>query len=167
MTSRSILALLIAGSTLAAAALARADSIGARMDVSATVIANCSLMVQPLSFGIYDPLVTNSAQPADASAVVTVSCTRNSNASVTLDFGLHSLSGVDRLMSGPGTENLHYQIYRDAARSQIWSRGGDSVQLLSRGISQPEQLTVFGRIPPRQEVEPGAYSDVLTAAVNF
>lgn len=167
MTKQSILALLVAGGSLAAAAPARAASIGARMDVSATVIANCSLTVQPLSFGTYDPLAANAYRPADASAVVTVSCTRNTNAAVTLDLGLHSFSGVDRLMSGPGAESLRYQIFRDAARSQIWSRGSDSVQLISRGISQPEQLTVFGRIPPRQEVEPGAYSDVLTAAVNF
>ena len=70
-------------------------------------------------------------------------------------------------MNGPGTEVLQYQIYRDAARSQIWSQGSDSFRLVTNGVSSPNQLTVFGRIPPRQEVEPGAYTDVLTATVDF
>lgn len=145
----------------------RADSLGARMDVTATVTQNCQLIVPPLSFGTYDPLASNSIQPADATAIVTVSCTRNTGASLSFDFGLHAAVETERVMSGPGSEPLRYQIYRDAARSQVWARGTDSVRVFSRGISTPEQLTVFGRILPRQEVEPGAYTDVLTATVDF
>ena len=167
MSNRGIQTLLIAGSILAAAAIARADSVGARMDVTATVIVNCRLVVPPLSFGSYDPLAANAAQPADASATVTVTCTRNTNAALSFDFGLHPSGTSDRAMKGPGPETLRYQIYRDPARSQLWGQGGDAMRMLSKGIAQPEQLTVFGRIPPQQEIEPGVYNDVLTAAVDF
>lgn len=162
---KRFLAILLTVSAISAGD-SRADSLGARMDVTATVLTNCQLVVPPLSFGTYDPLSSHAVQPADATAVVTVICTRNTGAALSFDFGLHSPAG-DRVMAGPGVESLRYQIYRDAARSQVWARGADSVQILSRGISNPEQLTVFGRILPRQEVEPGAYTDVLTATVDF
>jgi spore coat protein U-like protein len=161
-----MLGILLTVSALSATT-SRGDSLGARMDVSATVLANCQLVVPPLTFGVYDPLSSHSMQPADASATVTVSCTRNTGATLSFDFGLHAASDSDRSLAGPGSESLRYQIYRDAARSQVWARGADSVRILSRGISSPEQLTVFGRILPRQEVEPGAYTDVLTATVDF
>ncbi len=166
MCKRGILALILASGISAVATVAGAGSTAARMDVTATVVVNCRLSVPPLSFGAYDPLAANATQPADTSAVVTVTCSRNTTATLSFDFGLHAL-GVDRGLKGPGVDGLRYQIYRDSARSQVWGKGGDSFQLLSKGISQPELITVFGRIPPQQEVEPGVYSDALTAAVDF
>lgn len=150
-----------------ATAAAHAGSIGARMDVTATVVPNCRLSVPPLSFGVYDPLDGNSAQPADASTIITVTCTRSAGAAVSFDFGLNATAGDLRAMRGPATERLEYQIYRDSARSQVWSHGENAVRVVSRGISAADELTVFGRIPPRQEVAPGAYSDLLTATVDF
>jgi spore coat protein U-like protein len=166
MTTRRIAVLIIAASVVAAVT-ARADSIGGRMDVSANVVANCRLIVPPLSFGTYDPLLTHAAQPSDASAVLTVTCTRNTGAALSFDAGQHGAVRGARSMSGPGVDGLHYDIYRDPAHSQSWGQGSDAVRLISKGINQPQQLTVFGRIPPQQEVEPGAYTDVLTAAVDF
>jgi spore coat protein U-like protein len=167
MKKRGILALMLASSTFALAPIARAGSISARMDVTATVVVNCRVNVPPLSFGVYDPLAANASQPADAAAVVTVTCSRNTTAALSFDFGLYALSGGDRGMRGPGIDYLRYQIYRDSARSQVWGQGGDALQILSKGITQPDQVTVFGRIPPQQEVQPGAYSDALTAVVDF
>lgn len=154
-------------SASAISSTARAASMDTRMDVTATVVANCKLVVPPLSFGTYDPLITHSDQPSDASVTMSVICTRNTTASVSFDFGLHSSSGPDRGMNGPGSDVLHYQIYRDAARSQVWSQGAEALRLLTKGVTTPDVLTVFGRIPPRQEVAPGPYTDVLTATVDF
>jgi spore coat protein U-like protein len=111
--------------------------------------------------------VANASQPADASAVVIVSCTRNTSASLSFDFGVHAAGAGDRIMAGGGSDRLHYQIYRDAGRSQTWGQGGDALHIVSKAASQPQELTVFGRIPPQQEVGPGGYNDVLTAAVDF
>jgi spore coat protein U-like protein len=166
MTRPALIALMIVSATMFAG-VSRAESIGARMEVTATVVTNCRVIVPPLSFGTYDPLAAHATQPADAAVDLTVSCTRNTGAAISFDFGLHAPSGSDRAMSGPGTEPLHYQIYRDAARSQIWAQGAAAMRMISRGVGTPDQLTVFGRIPPRQEVEPGAYTDVLTATVEF
>lgn len=146
---------------------AKAATSDIRMDVTATVVANCKLIVPPLSFGTYDPLAVHAEQPADASVTMSVICTRNTTASVSFDLGLHPSSGAERGMNGPSAEVLHYQIYRDAARSQIWMNGTEAMRLLTNGVTSPNMLTVFGRIAPRQEVAPGAYTDVLTATVDF
>lgn len=159
--------LLMVTASLMMATISVADSIGGRMEVTATVVPNCRLVVPPLSFGTYDPLDGHSVQPADASTVISVTCTRNTGAAVSFDFGMNSTSGPDRGMSGAGSDVLRYQIYRDAARSLVWSRGADALQVVSRGVSSSELLTVFGRIPPNQEAAPGAYSDLLTATVDF
>lgn len=164
---RKLSTIIVLIATAAFAVTGRADSLGERMDVTATVVANCRLTVPSLTFGMYDPLAAHSVQPDDASTILIVNCTRNTSASVSLDFGHNAVSNGDRSMSGPGSVRLEYQIYRDAARSQVWANGADAVRFFSRGISNPEQLTVFGRILPRQEVEPGAYIDVLTATVDF
>ena len=59
-------------STAAIAVAGRADSLGERMDVNATVVANCRLTVPALTFGAYDPLALHSVQPADAQTFVVV-----------------------------------------------------------------------------------------------
>ena len=41
------------------------------------------------------------------------------------------------------------------------------LQYVSEGIHKPQQLTVYGRIPPGQEVASGVYTDVVTATVDF
>lgn len=167
MARQLMMALLVGASALAAASIAQADSVGTRMDVTAVVVANCRVVVPALGFGYYDPLGANASQPADASSLLTVMCTRNTTATISFDSGLHGFAEGDRGMSGQGQERLRYQIYRDSARSQVWMTGAEAMRTLSKGVSQPDELTVFGRIPPRQEVEPGAYSDVLTATVDF
>jgi spore coat protein U domain-containing protein, fimbrial subunit CupE1/2/3/6 len=149
------------------AGTSRADSLGALMNVSATVVPNCRLEVPPLSFGTYDPLSANAVQPADASTTVIVNCTRNTVGNLSFDYGRNSASIGARAMGGPGVERLGYQIFRDPARSQLWATGVDAVRFTSDGISKPQQMTVFGRIAASQEVAPGSYTDVLTATVDF
>jgi spore coat protein U-like protein len=168
MTTQSKSAITIAMGVLMLAALpAAASSITARMEVSVTVVANCRLSIPPLSFGVYDPLAGNSTEPADATTVITVNCTRSTGAAVSFDRGLNAAAGTARAMAGPAAQQLQYDIYRDAARSQVWSQGENAVRLVSQSTTTAEELTVFGRIPPRQEVAPGVYSDLIIATVDF
>jgi spore coat protein U-like protein len=164
---KELLAALMLVASVALTEVSYAETLGIRMDVSATVEANCQLNVPPLSFGVYDPLALHAVQPADANTVLTVNCTRNTTASVSFDFGGNAFGQSQRRLRGGSAETLQYEIYRDSSRSQVWAVGADSIRIVSRGIRFPEQLTVFGRIPPSQEVEPGMYTDVLTATVDF
>ena len=153
------------GCVIVATALHAATS-STPLTVSAEVVSNCVIATSNLAFGQYDPLAQNATQSADASAQVTVLCTRNTGATVYLDGGLNP-SGSTRSLAG-SSQRVSYQLYRDAGRTQEWG-GGDNggLQFVSEGIHKPQQVTLYGRIPPGQEVASGLYTDVVTATVDF
>lgn len=143
-----------------------AASSSAPLDVSAEVAPNCVIAISNLAFGKYDPLGQNANQQLDAAAEVTMVCTRSSRASVTIDGGRNPI-GSSRTLAG-SSQHIAYQLFRDAGRTQQWMGGvADGLQVVSQGIHKPQQLTVYGRIPPGQEVISGAYTDVVTATVDF
>jgi spore coat protein U domain-containing protein, fimbrial subunit CupE1/2/3/6 len=154
-----------AGCLVLAASLNAATAM-TRQNVSAEVISNCVIATSNLAFGQYDPLVQNANQELSASANVTMLCTRSTNAAVTLDGGRHSI-GDSRSLAG-SSQHVSYELFRDAGRTQKW---GDEVsggmRFVSEGIHKPQQVTLYGRIPPGQEVISGMYTDVVTATVDF
>jgi spore coat protein U-like protein len=155
---------------LFAAVSARAEgarTASASLEVSAVVMPNCRLSVTPLGFGSYDPLGANNQNNLDATATVVITCTRDSRASVDMDYGRNAPSGAQSRFLTLGTERLNYDLFRDAARSQLWASGADSLSVVAQGIRSPVSVIVYGRIPPGQEVAAGTYNDVVTATVDF
>ncbi len=150
--------------SLIVAATLHAASSSAPLEVSAEVAANCQIAISNLAFGAYDPLAQHATTQLDAAAAVTMLCTRSSRASINIDFGRNAI-GASRSLSG-GTQNVSYQLYRDSGRTQEWRRG-DGLQVVSKGIHKPQELTLYGRIPPGQGVASGVYTDVVTATVDF
>lgn len=141
-----------------------AASSTAKLDVSAEVASNCRIAISNLAFGAYDPLAQNATQQLDAAAGVTMLCTRSSRASIAIDIGRNPVSGA-RSLAG-ASQHVVYQLYRDADRTQAWGEGSD-IQYVSEGVHKPQQVTLYGRIPPGQEVASGVYTDVVTATVDF
>lgn len=156
---------LLTFAALVVATTLQAASNTARLDVSAEVAPNCRIAISNLAFGAYDPLVQHATQQLDAAAAVTMLCTRSSRASITIDIGRNA-AGASRSLNG-GSQNVVYQLYRDSDRTQAWGGGSDGLQFISEGVSKPQQLSVYGRIPPGQEVASGVYTDVVTATVDF
>lgn len=136
------------------------------LHVSAEVPSNCIIAVSDLAFGAYDPLATNATQQLDASANVRMMCTRSSRATITIDIGRNAIGNI-RALSGGGTQHVAYRLYRDSGRTQEWGGGAEGLQFVSEGTHKPQQLIVYGRIPPGQEVASGVYTDVVTATVDF
>jgi spore coat protein U-like protein len=151
---------------LALAATVNAASNSAPLAVSADVVSNCVIATSNLAFGPYDPLAQNSSQELDGSAEVTMRCTRSTSAALSLDAG-RNFFGATRTLTGTG-QHVSYQLFRDADRTQEW-RGGIAagMQFVSEGIHKAQQVTLYGRIPPGQEVVSGMYTDVVTATVDF
>ncbi|HJT16616.1 MAG TPA: spore coat U domain-containing protein, partial [Thermoanaerobaculia bacterium] len=87
-------------------------------------------------------------------------------ATIYLDSGRNPV-GSTRTLSGT-SQRVSYQLYRDAGHTQAWG-GGDAggLQFVSEGVRKPQQVTLYGRIPPGQEVASGLYTDVVTATVDF
>ncbi|MDQ6799485.1 MAG: spore coat U domain-containing protein [Acidobacteriota bacterium] len=139
-----------------------------KIDVTALVTPNCRMTLTPLTFGNYDPLGSNASQQLDATATLSLTCTRNSIATIAIDQGQNPAGGNLTRRLAAGDQRLDYEIYRDAARTETWSVGTNAVRYVSAaGVSSTNQLMVYGRIPSGQEVAAGSYNDVVTATVDF
>jgi spore coat protein U-like protein len=150
------------------AAGAAAQTVSGELEVRATVVPNCRLIVAPLIFGDYDPIVVHEASALDAESELRLTCTRNSSATISLDHGRFAVSGSGPRVMTDGSQRLAYQLFQDPSRAAVWGQGEDAVAILGiSSLSNPYTLTIYGRIPPGQEVLSGSYSDVVTAIVDF
>ena len=153
--------------SIALAATMHAQSATATLNVSANVAKNCTISTSPVNFGAYDSVVANATAALDGTGQVTVTCTKGAAARVELSDGSNGQSG-SRRMAGTADNYLNYQLYKDAARTDVW--GGDAGSDLELGAApnrNPRTFTVYGRVPSAQDAAVGAYTDVVVATVNF
>jgi spore coat protein U-like protein len=66
--------------------------------------------------------------------------------------------------------SLGYNLYLDAARILVWGDGTGGTSRhgpVAPQLGVPNTLTIYGRIPARQTSPVGAYTDTVTATINF
>lgn len=132
----------------------------------------CSLATSPVMFGHYDVFTSASL---DTSATVLLTCHRiggPQHTSVTIAIGPGAHGNVpSRKMRSNGGDLLGYNLFRDAGRTAVWGQaaGLDAVtQTLAVPNNSSAQLsvTIFGRMPPGQDVPTGSYADHVTVTVT-
>ncbi|NDY92125.1 Csu type fimbrial protein [Ideonella livida] len=133
----------------------------------------CNLGAASLSFGAYD---VSSYAPTDMTGTLEMTCLRilsGSSLTVTLTLsGGQSGNPYARQLRAGGNDRLNYQIYRDAARTLPWgSTAGADAATVTVSLTQIIQLrtyslNLYGRLPPRQDVAPGSYSDQLVVTLT-
>ncbi len=155
---------LVAG--IMAAPSVQAQSRTATLKVVATVVADCLVTPQALAFGAYDPVDVNRTQPLDGTAQLSVVCTKGTIASIELGDGRHA-AGQTRRLAGPGGAFLRYDLYSDAGRLARWGVQAGRVQLPASPSTAPRVLSVYGRIPPNQDVVVGDYLDEVVVTIKF
>ncbi len=69
-----------------------------------------------------------------------------------------------------GSHVLRYQLYLDAARTIVWGTGAGGTAtygpvLPADGV--PTSVPIYGRVPARQDVGAGAYSDSLLVTLRL
>lgn len=119
----------------------------------------CIVSTVAVSFGTYD---VTAGDPLNAVGSVNVKCKPDAMTVVKLDPGRHSAGRFNpRTLLAVGN-NLNYNLYTDAACTMIWGDGTGNT------FTQPGgNLTVYGRIPQLQKVNPGVYSDFVTIMVEW
>jgi spore coat protein U-like protein len=122
--------------------------------------AECSLSVVNVSFGSYDTL---SPLDSEITGSIGVSCDEETAGELSLSAGLGTFA-ARQMRSGP--QSLVYNLYLDAARLTIWGDGSPGTSLLSLS-GTGGNYTVYGRIPSRQNVSLGDYSDTITVTLTF
>ena len=146
-----------AGLALLAAAPARAGT-----------ITSCTVTAVGVAFGSYTPL---QASPLDMNGTINIACTgvtgRNT---VTIDLSTGaSNTYVDRTLV-TGSYTLKYNLYYDAAYTQVWGNGtGGSVEgsTTIRRRAPNVSLPVYGAVAPGQDPAPGSYGDTILVSVNY
>lgn len=131
-------------------------------DVTATVAASCSVSAADVAFGTYDPTLGNTAQ-----ATITANCTPATDYSIALDFG-GAADVNSRVMDGPNSNTLSYQLYQDLARTTVWGTGADvNNDITTTGTGLDVSHIVYGSLPSGQNVEAGSYTDTITVTLTY
>jgi spore coat protein U-like protein len=130
--------------------------------------AACTVSATGVNFGNYDAFV---ATPRDSTGSVTVVCTQRREQNVVVTIGASATSGgfFPRMMKHSSRpDRLNYNVYTNSSRSSIWgdgTAGTTTVRLRRVRRNRPIRTTIYGRIPPGQNVSSGTYSDRLTVTV--
>jgi spore coat protein U-like protein len=138
----------------------------AAFEVRANVGIDCEISAAPMSFP--DTGLLN--RPLFAVSSITVTCTTGTSYYVDMDGGTTPGGTMPqrKLQRSNGPETIDYQLYLDAARTQIWGDGSRGTwRLGSDGTGTPHTNSVYGTVPIQPSKPAGHYSDTITATVIF
>ncbi len=166
-----LLATLSAGSLIATVGSVDAATTATTFNVSATVAANCLASAAALNFGTYTPLGGNAA----ANTTISVRCTKNTGFTVALNRGATTGGTIaQRLLSDGSGNTLQYNLYRDAAFTQLFGDGtsGTTASGTGNGMAPASAVavSVYGQLPDNttnQAVPAGTYGDVINVTVTY
>jgi len=131
--------------------------------------AACRVTTTGMNFGAYDVFA---AVPRDSSGTVTVACDRNPPTDVTVSIGPSPASGgfqPRQMRHASQPERMDYNLFTTPSMTTVWGDGsaGTSTVLLRKvNRNRPVTTTIYGRIPPGQNVSVGAYSDAVTVTIT-
>jgi spore coat protein U domain-containing protein, fimbrial subunit CupE1/2/3/6 len=143
----------------------------------AAAATDCSVSAVGVAFGTYDTLAS---VPNDSTGSVTVICTYLSGGAGQVTYNAKLSTGSSGTYASrrlrAGAMSLNYNLFTDTARSVVWGDGlaGTSVAsgsfTVGPGVgngSRQDVRPVYGRIPARQDVLDGAYSDTIIVTLEF
>ena len=129
----------------------------------------CRIGLRPIDFGLYMPLTQ---VPVDVIGQFDVQCQAQPGTfAVIIGAGI-SGNQLARTLSAGGSGVLNYNLYRDAARTQIWGDGTPPTVIVTgsrtgRGRPTFYIYPVYARIFANQAPDPGIYGDNLLVTVLF
>lgn len=125
--------------------------------------AGCTVTSNTLTFGNYNVFANS---PLNSTGTIDVRCSPgNTNYTISLDNGLYGTISNRKMRNSSSNDTLSYNLYISATYTTLWGDGVGGGATVSG--SKAEKFTVYGRIPPLQDVGIGSYSDSITVTVNF
>jgi spore coat protein U-like protein len=127
----------------------------------------CNITTTSINFGPYDVFLSTST---DSTGTLSVTCGSPPPPHVTITIGSSPNSGgfiPRKLKSVSGTNFLNYNLFTDASMTSVWGDGTSGTSTVPKVVTpgRPVIATVYGRIPAKQDVSSGTYSETLTVTV--
>jgi len=137
--------------------------------VNATVAAGCLVVggvtsYGTLDFGSYANSSTSTVVAQMPSTGVRLQCTPGVALNMTVDGGQYNASGR-RLQRSGGTQQVGYQLFRDAGLSQALPIGQSVAVVYSDATNI--SLPIYGRLVLPGNLPSGQYSDVLQVQLSW
>ncbi|WP_241650146.1 Csu type fimbrial protein [Rosenbergiella collisarenosi] len=120
-----------------------------------------------ISFGTMTAIGNNVevASSVGAGSIV-VTCTPGTAITLSLDYGIHGGTAAQRYLSN-GSSVLGYQLYQDAAYSNVWGSGSLAYSVSSFPQST-QTYTIYGRLFSMSSLpNKGTYTDTITVTLVY
>ena len=119
-----------------------------------------------MAFGNYNPLLFSNH---DAQTSMNIRCTGTGSVLMETRLGPGQTGGVGARVMRNGGASLAYGLYTNGARTTAWGDGtaGTTTQIVRIRPGSNITFQVYGRIPPRQNVPVGLYSDVVVIQLDW
>ena len=140
-----------------------ATPISDTFQVKANVVEACTITAgNTLDFGTYTGVAITK------STTISVTCTKGGTYNIGLNGG-STTNGTDqqRLLAGPGTATLQYNLYTTSSLGSIWGDTAAHNLVPGTGEGSAQTITVWGNLAGSQPLTVGSYSDTITATVNY
>ncbi len=152
----------------------RCASLGAALFVGLIVAGDagavCNVTATGINFGVYDVFAT---APLDSTGSVSVTCDDVPPPRPVIAIGPGGAGTFlpRRMRHAWLQDTLGYNVFTSSAMSVVWGDGTGGTSTVSAGRvpgpRPPRAITIYGRIPPGQNVAAGLYSDTLVVTITW
>ena len=129
--------------------------------------AACNVSVwSSVSFGTYDVFA---AAPLDSAGRIGYRCDQGHNYTIRISITRGQASSYSARALHSGTDVLQYNLFLDAARTVVWGDESEGTQAYydsGVGLSR-DNIPLFGRVYPGQDIRAGVYSDSVMVVIDF
>jgi spore coat protein U-like protein len=129
---------------------------------------HCTVSTTPVSFGNYDVF---SSTPLDTTGTIALYCNNPEKkpmpVTVSISSGGSGSFNPRQMRLAGGTDRMNYYLFTDPSRTTIWGDGTGGTSIFTSMIvkTDPLNVTIYGRIPARQNLRAGAFVDNLVVTV--
>ena len=141
---------------------AGAASATASFNVTVTVLTSCAVSAADLAFGTYDAAT---ATDHTGNTTISVTCSLLTPYTLSMNTGSNAQGSTRRM--GSGTARLAYEVYRDAAMTNVFGTAAAAAGISGVGTGFAVPTTIYGKIPKNQAVVAGNYADALTVTIDY
>jgi spore coat protein U-like protein len=89
---------------------------------------------------------------------------------ITVDLSKGNATSYFPRQMRQGAYTVDYNLYLDASRVSVWGDGTGGSSRYGPAIPPNNMtitVTIYGRMPARQNARVGSYTDSITATINF